>query len=143
IYEDKTGIVWIGTWSAGLNKYNPMSSRFGHHYSIPATPNTLAHPSANVFHEAPDGSVWIGSDDGLTKFDRKTGSFERNHFPEKIGAFIFAIQSDVKGGLLPEGGLWVGTAGGLMIFDAEKRQFSKWHSPGPETAELEEGYVYF
>ncbi len=68
VYQDKEGIIWIGTGLQGeLNKYNPSTDFFKSYRIIPVD---TAHLSV-IFsiHEDRDGVLWIGSSHGLFQFD--------------------------------------------------------------------------
>nr|WP_162845515.1 two-component regulator propeller domain-containing protein [Labilibaculum antarcticum] len=68
--EDKDGFVWVGTYQNGLNKFDPKTNQFkkyGSEYGV-----------GNQIHRIKvlkDGTVCIGSNDGLALFDKNTDSF--------------------------------------------------------------------
>ncbi|RMG29982.1 MAG: hypothetical protein D6732_17060, partial [Methanobacteriota archaeon] len=115
IYEspsEKDSILWIGTASGGLNKFNRKTNRFTHYMH---DPNNLQSISANrvyVIHESQDDILWLGTDGGLNKFNRATGSFE--YFGTNIG-----FPNDVIYGILEDdlGKLWLSTNMGLVQFN--------------------------
>jgi len=76
LYRDKRGIVWIGTVSNGLLKYNPVDSSFT------AVPGASC---ADISAICPDsnGSLWISTLYGLNRFSPDKGTFE--HFYEYDG----------------------------------------------------------
>ncbi|HLP58089.1 MAG TPA: two-component regulator propeller domain-containing protein, partial [Candidatus Deferrimicrobium sp.] len=125
IYEDRSGVLWIGTLGDGLNKYNRRTSIFEHYYSNPGMPGTLKHDVILSLYEDRSGSVWVGTfGEGLAKFDRKKGDFihykctsrENDGVKSNI---ILAIYEDSLGTL------WLGTdGGGLGQFDRKTKQFS-------------------
>ncbi len=75
IYEDKAGILWIGTDQAGLAKYDPKKIKFKH-YEHFETENSLSYNSIRCFTEDFYGRLWIGTTEGgLDCFDPKTQEF--------------------------------------------------------------------
>lgn len=64
IFEDSAGIIWIGTTSGGLNRYEPASNSF--------TRFTLKEglPSNDVFGIVEDDqrNLWLATDRGLARF---------------------------------------------------------------------------
>lgn len=71
IYEDKDGILWVGTITGGLNKFDQERKRFTHFNEK----NGL--PTAQVLGILEDGhdNLWISSNSGITKFDKKKQTF--------------------------------------------------------------------
>ncbi|MEM9209160.1 MAG: diguanylate cyclase, partial [Pseudomonadota bacterium] len=61
MFQDRGGLLWIGTRSAGLSKWNPRSWSFGHYR--PSTAGADAFGSANVtsFSEDASGDLWLGT----------------------------------------------------------------------------------
>ena len=77
IYEDRDGIVWIGTYDGGLNRFEPSSGMFTHYRHNPADPRSLADDHAFPIYEDRSGALWIGTFAGLNRLDRNTGTFAR------------------------------------------------------------------
>lgn len=76
LYLDSDGMVWIGTVSNGLIKYNPSDSTFT------AVPGTACTDISAIVEDA-DGSLWVSTLQGLSRYCRKNGTFE--HFFERDG----------------------------------------------------------
>ena len=86
IYQDRSGIIWIGTVKAGINKLNPDQKKFSHYRSIPGRKDSLGSNLVYSFLEAPSGILWIGTLDGLDRLDRESNSYEHFRFdPGKPG----------------------------------------------------------
>src|SRR5574341_1642756 len=115
MYEDSSGVLWIGTFFGGLNKYDPAEERFTNYRNIPGDPKSLSHNNVRAIYESRqgrDGHLWIGTDEGLNKFDRTTETFTRfQHTADNPNSLsdnvVNAIYEDRTGVL------WVGTNGGL------------------------------
>ena len=75
IYEDRSGVLWIGTGGGGLNKFNKETEKFFHYKNIPNNPNSLINNSVRTINEDDSGMLWIGTDRGLSKFDKEKGIF--------------------------------------------------------------------
>ena len=77
-----------------------------------------------------EGNLWIGTSEGLNRFNRSTGRFTRFvHDPERSGSLsnngIWAICSDRSGAV------WVGTENGLNRFVGDDEGFVRYcHQPG-------------
>jgi ligand-binding sensor domain-containing protein/DNA-binding CsgD family transcriptional regulator len=119
IYQDRSGIIWIGTVEAGISKFNPDQKKFSHHRSIPGRDDSLGSNLVYSFLESPPGILWIGTLDGLERLDRETNAYD--HFRADPGMpgtlshnIIRCIHAD------RQGTLWLGTdGGGLARFDRQ------------------------
>jgi len=112
VYEDKDGILWIGTFYGGLNRYDPASKQFTHFRHIPENPNSLSDNNVRAILEDRAGVLWIGTDGGLNRFDRETESFTR--FQHEAGNPA-SLSHNIVNTIYEEanGTLWIGTNGGL------------------------------
>jgi len=77
IYEDRAGILWIGTFNGGLNRYDPKKDEFQCYRHIPGRADSLSSDTIGAIIEARDGAFWIGTDNGLNRLDRASGRFTR------------------------------------------------------------------
>lgn len=75
IYQDRLGIIWLGTQD-GLNRYDGYTvSTFR---PDPLDDSTISGKSVSAVVEDTQGRIWIGTDDnGLSRLDRNTGVFKR------------------------------------------------------------------
>ena len=132
IYEDNSGLLWVGSWAKGFNKFNKKKKLFKHYKHVPNSPSSLSVNSVLDIYEDRSGILWIGTfDGGLNRFDRKTEKFKhyRNNAndPFSIGDDgIYSIFED-KSGML-----WIGTFnGGLNMLNPKTENFTRYqHNPG-------------
>lgn len=105
IFEDSDKNLWLGTWDQGickLDKENKCVTKF----LTPNKPGGILH--VHEINEYRPGVLMVGSDDGLSLFDTRTGThklFTSSEIdPYSISdKFVYPILKD------REGGIWVGT----------------------------------
>ena len=120
---DKTGNLWIGTWSLGLIKYNPKTKRYNQYTAGKGQAGLLVNQVMTL--KADDNNVlWIGTfSGGLSRLDisedRITHYPNLTPFREKAERYnIKTIHID------KENRLWVAAEiGGLRVFDPTKETF--------------------
>jgi ligand-binding sensor domain-containing protein len=70
VVVDADGTLWVGTRGAGLDHFDPKTGRATHFRfdGVEQTANEI-----HVLTEGSAGTLWIGSDRGLTRFSKDTG----------------------------------------------------------------------
>lgn len=118
IYQDSSGRVWIGTSDAGLNRFDEESETFTIYQNIEGVPatgaklTTISSDRITAITESPQGDLWIGTSNGLNRFDPETGEFQlfvndENDPLSLVNNSINTLSTDSTGNL------WIGTANGL------------------------------
>ena len=118
--EDRAGYLWFGTLGGGLNRYDRRSGRFKVFRHNPADPHSLSHDNVLGLYVDHKGTLWAGTEDGLSAFDAATGRF-RIYRPQKPGWYrrYRAIAEDAHGAL------WLGSLGGdLQRLDPTTGKFT-------------------
>ncbi len=93
IYEDKTGTVWVGTES-GINKFDRIQNKFK--LFTPRINFNLTDFTNNVwsiFDDTESNILYVGSDAGLTVFERETGTSFTISMPSTIKSVSAAVTS--------------------------------------------------
>jgi ligand-binding sensor domain-containing protein len=75
IYEDRSGLLWFGTEQNGLNKLDPSANVFAHYRHDPTNARSLPHNNVVCFGAGRSGQLWIGTPEGLARFDPASESF--------------------------------------------------------------------
>ena len=81
VYEDRNGVIWVGTLGEGLNQLvwedeDKLKATFIHHKNQPDDPASISGNEIVQIYEDRDGEVWIGTwGGGLNKFDRSKEQF--------------------------------------------------------------------
>ena len=83
LYEDRSGMLWIGTYLGGLDRFDPATERFTHYRHDPDDANTLGHDAVRSLLEDSRGALWVGTEGGLDRFDPGTGRWDHYRHDEE------------------------------------------------------------
>jgi len=117
------GQMWVGTSGSGicLLHQDGSVSRYSHQ---PDDPRSLPNDTIYALLASADGSVWIGTADGLVRWTA-TGGFVPVNSPLLQGKVVIRLSRD------RDGGVWAGTGNGLLRVLADGTvQAAPW--PGAE-----------
>jgi PAS domain S-box-containing protein len=131
LYVDRQGVLWVGTWSNGLNSFDRTTEQFAHYLHDPQNPFSLSHNRVNVIFEDTRGRFWIGTEGGgLNRFERTSGQFlHYQHNPSDSRSLSYDVVKTIVEDA--SGQLWIGTlGGGLNKLDPDSGQFTHYqHDP--------------
>ena len=135
ITEDATGALWIGTETAGVDKFDRDTGQFTH---FPNLPNFV-----RAVYPDHEGLLWLGIiGDGLRRFDPATNRVTRyTHQPGKPDSlgndYVQTIYEDRSGTL------WIGLdGGGLDRFDRVTGKFSHYQHDATDPNSLSSDAVW-
>lgn len=118
LLQDRQGFIWIGTNNAGLYRFDGYQTE---KYQSSATDSTsLPHDRISALYEDGDGQIWVGTQNGLAKFNAETNNFTR-YFPSSGAANQRIIKSIMCDG---KSGFWIASWGGLQHFDPVQAKFT-------------------
>ena len=143
LYEDRNGNIWVGTWGAGLNRFDRETGEFTRfdlmeQYSDVA-PKTSGFNIVNSIYEDPyeQGNViWLSSFSGLTKFyadyaksklvsrygkrvsTKLFKQYDYNKYKELQGLTCIIADDTTS--------LWLGTGLGLFKFNKVTKKITKY-----------------
>ncbi|HEX9892830.1 MAG TPA: two-component regulator propeller domain-containing protein, partial [Gemmatimonadales bacterium] len=125
VFQDRDGTLWVVTENYLARLTDPESGRFtSYPYKEHPTTGQWVFPSTV---QDPEGFLWLGSNEGLARFDPATGSFRRYRSDPRrpISLSNDAIRALLPDPKQPRRFLWIGTAGGgLNRFDRETETFT-------------------
>jgi signal transduction histidine kinase/ligand-binding sensor domain-containing protein/DNA-binding response OmpR family regulator len=128
-FKDRFGKLWFGSPGSpdgALTMFDVQTKKFKHYRHNPNDPKSLSHNGVPVIYEDRQGSLWVGTEDGLNLFDRETETFKRfKHNPRNSNSLsndlIFSLYEDTQGNF------WVGTSGGgLNLLDRKTETFKQF-----------------
>jgi signal transduction histidine kinase/ligand-binding sensor domain-containing protein/DNA-binding response OmpR family regulator len=124
VYRDRAGTLWVVTENYLAKLTDPATGRFTA-YRHKEAPTTGQWVFPSTIQDA-DGFLWLGSSQGLARFDPATGLFRRYRSDPKQPTSLShdAIRAILPDPREPRRYLWIGTAGGgLNRFDRDTETF--------------------
>ncbi|MFG6460459.1 two-component regulator propeller domain-containing protein [Roseateles sp. DXS20W] len=120
LLADRGGVLWAGSASEGLARFDSQAERWTYLQHDPAVPHSISPGSVQRLARAHDGRIWVGLLAGLDRLDPTTGRFE--HFRAGAGS---GLPDNHIGALLVDrdGDLWAGTWHGLARLRAGAQRF--------------------
>jgi PAS domain S-box-containing protein len=109
IYEDKAGVLWIGTGGGGLNRFDRNKDSFTHFTEEDGLANNI------VYGILEDGrnNLWISTGNGLSKFNPKTKEFVNYDIKDGLQDNVFNLGAYCKS---KSGELYFGGVNGCNSF---------------------------
>ena len=143
-YQDRGGLLWVGTENAGLNILNFRQQQFVPYVHRPADADSIAPGRVKAIYQDPEGAVWVGFfPRALDRVDRHTGRIihylPREGGEDSIGAGtnVNSIYRD------PSGYLWIGGGGsGLVRYDERARRFKRYRHDARNPRSLISDNIY-
>ena len=121
IAEDSAGGLWIATQATGLVHFTPVNRQFTGYRHI-SQPGSLSDDETNSISIDHNGSVWIGTRNGLDQFDSATQTFTAYYERDGLaGNNVSKILEDNNGSL------WISTNKGLSRLDLPKKTFKNYY----------------
>jgi hypothetical protein len=113
-YEDKDGTLWIGTWGAGLVRFNAADETFQHFDEKDGLPNNVVYGIL----EDDKGYFWLSTNRGLSIFDKTKGRAIRNFYRhDGLQGDEFNTRAFYKS---PSGKMYFGGINGLTFFEPKE-----------------------
>jgi len=144
IFEDSQKRLWVGSgWvPGGFALFDRDTDRF---QRIVPNPGHTGGNQTRCFLEDKQGSLWVGTDNGLVEVDAERREIKRRYprGPEEASGNARNIVRSLFEDRRKQ--MWVGTDAGLLRFDRRSGEFSPWTSAretatGLETAEISSFY---
>ncbi|MGQ7946732.1 hybrid sensor histidine kinase/response regulator transcription factor [Flavobacterium sp. WC2509] len=117
IFKDNHNILWVGTYSSGINKANLNAKPFTHINHNPSVSESLIDKNVMAICEDKAGNVWIGTrDSGITIMGTKIRHIQKSTKSISNNQ-IRAIFCDSNGIV------WIGTKEGLTSYNPSTNVF--------------------
>ncbi len=119
---DGQGFVWLTMYGVGLQRFDPKSKSFTLFHHDAENAASLANDQTNAVRAAADGSIWVGSDAGLSHLDPGTGRFT-NYSVGQDGLSSIIVNAIAQG---REGTMLFGTDVGVNVYDPQTGLFTAY-----------------
>jgi len=145
IFQDRGGLLWLGTEKGGLNILNFQQEQFRYYRHNTAALHSLSPGRVTAIHEDPDGILWVGFNPRiLDRFDRSSDRIThyipdpKNENTISKGLDINCIHKDTRGYV------WLsGWEGGLDRFDKRNGQIKHFrHNPDDPNSLISNNVLY-
>ncbi|MBL7916946.1 MAG: hypothetical protein JNM96_01020, partial [Bacteroidia bacterium] len=137
--EDKSGLIWAGTWKNGLNVFNPNSLLFGHQKHESNKTSTLINNNVLSFYQHKEDEVIVATAASISLFNLNTKEFSEFNLKNTKGDVMSeksTITSVIK---YTDGSYWFSTNGaGLYRYFPEKSFIKNYSFNANDTNSLSE-----
>ena len=122
IEKDRSGQIWLGSWSSGITRYNPLDQSYKYYRHDMKEKNSLTSNHVWDIFEDSHGTIWVATiSGGLNYYIPEIDGFGVFHADDDVNALgderIWSIaQSD-------ENTLWLATQTGLSRFNINDQTF--------------------
>ncbi|CAM4314895.1 Two component regulator propeller [Pedobacter westerhofensis] len=112
--EDNDNQVWMAGRNTGVSVYNRSTQQVSQLRHRPFAEGTISNDHANVVYIDRNGIVWVGTDNGLNKYNPLFSSFVQHWLPNenKKNIVIYDFYKD------DQQKLWIGTNEGIFTQEA-------------------------
>lgn len=111
IFFDRDGMLWVGG-NNGVNYVNPDKNLFCIIPAFGKDPDKLNRRIARVATEDHEGNLWLGTIDGVVRYDPRTGQYREWNNREGKAPVIY--YNSIRGVLCDEeNNIWIATGGGI------------------------------
>jgi ligand-binding sensor domain-containing protein/signal transduction histidine kinase len=131
IVEGPDKNIWLGTSASGLQRFDPRTDKFTTFANVGDGVGELNNNEVNSIHVARDGMLWLSTQNGLDRFDPRSGGIKSFTSRDGLaGNALSCVLEDVQGQL------WIATNKGVSSFDPVRSTFRNFTTPdglpGPE-----------
>ncbi len=118
LFEDKNqpGVMWVGTFDAGVNKIYKSNKKFTHYKNEPDNTNSLINNVVWSICQDSSGILWVGTHEGLSEIHRYANGeikfVNHTHLQNNKNSLSSDIVTTIVETSFEPGVLWIGTYGG-------------------------------
>jgi len=137
---DKTGQLLVGTHRGGLYVFNPSAQKFRKVINVRDVKNTPGDAEVIAITEDSNGTVWVGSRDGLSTLSKANGHYASSTVKSIVekslkNKYIQVIFEDKAKNL------WIGTMEGLYAFNPISKKIKAYYQNRGDAGSLKSGHI--
>lgn len=128
---DTQGIIWAGTASHGLLRINPAANTYEAYTQRQEDESSIGKGSVWAIEAEDEDSMWVGTDGGLSLFNKTAGQFTHYTTPDSTGLInttavaVVDIKKEKN-----TGDIWMATPAGLHILEPASMEITRlYHDP--------------
>jgi two-component system sensor histidine kinase ChiS len=136
VRDNQSGVLWIGTYRAGINLFNPKTGTFSHYSHDPLDLSSLSHSRISALYFDRSGILWVGTYlYGVNKVVYGPLNLKFKTYRHEPGNSSSLSDDNVRAFLEEPGSsgdiIWIGTeGGGLNRWDRKVNRFTHYrHDP--------------
>jgi streptogramin lyase len=123
IVEDKNGHIWVGQDYGGLTELDPVS---GKPMAVFGTRQGLPNNSVLSLEVDPDGNLWMGTGNGLSKLDISGSTFQNFTTSDGLPGNEFNYRASFQSA---DGEMYFGGFSGVASFYPRKIYVNRYEAP--------------
>lgn len=141
IYQDHTGQLWVATYAHGINRFDPVSSRYTFFPFQEEDRESMHLNLGKTVSEDSDGLLWICTEgSGLYSLDPASGRTRHFHTGDERNSLREDIVKDV---IEFNNRIWIATdGGGIQLYDRQADAFQSLQMKPEEPGSLNSDAVY-
>ncbi len=93
LYEGADDILWVGTWSGGLSKYNLVTKKIKTYTRNDGLPSMSIQ---GILADKKNNTLWLSTFEGMSRFNLKTEQFNNFSIADGIQGQLFADGAQLK-----------------------------------------------
>jgi ligand-binding sensor domain-containing protein/two-component sensor histidine kinase len=141
LWVDSNNYLWIGTFTGGLNRFDPKNETFTRYHHNPEDPHSISSDNIRSISEDVQGNLWIGTRDrGINILDPESHTFSKiRHDPENINSLL---SNDIRF-IYPNSNkeIWIATSNGLSVYKLSSHTFKNYQNKKGDSNSLSHNSV--
>lgn len=125
LFTDYSGVIWLGTFSAGVNRIDPNSLNFGFVDNSINGLQCLESPIIYSIFKEPDDSLWLGTRRGVAHISKDGNCivyrYDSNNESSLSSDEVHKVYRDSRNQL------WFATAKGINRYNEDSETFERIH----------------
>ena len=143
LYKDEDGILWVGNWGQGLNKFNRETNQVEHFSTLQPGNHKISNDFIHVIFKDSENNIWLGTRNGLFNYDKPANKFvpyyeyfKNTVLPKLNDTRIYTIIQDKAANY------WIGTQNGLLKINLKNSTVETFRNEVENDNQISANLVY-